>query len=80
MCGKKKQIYWRVIVETVYKKYSKVQTPEIWFKFHNVNNLTFNDEGPYHIETSPSIFMANQSIGFYMIGTCIMKKLNDLSN
>ena len=32
--------------------------------------LLFHDVGPYHIETSPAI----QCIGFYMIGTSVMKE------
>ena len=36
----------------------------------------FYDEGLYHIETSPSIYRANQWTGFYMIGVSVMKELN----
>ena len=36
----------------------------------------FYEEGPYHIETSPLIFKANQWIGFYMTGTKVMKDLS----
>ena len=35
----------------------------------------FMTGGPYHIETSPLICIANQWIGFYMIGTSVRKKL-----
>ena len=35
----------------------------------------FHDLVPYHIETSPLICSANQWIGFYMIGTFVMKEL-----
>ena len=35
----------------------------------------FHDGGPYHIETSPLIFRANQWIGFYMIGASTVKEL-----
>ena len=38
--------------------------------------LTLSCGGPYHIETSPLIFRANESTGFYMIGTSVMKELN----
>ena len=38
----------------------------------------FNDGGPYHIETGPSIFAANQWTGFYMVGTSIMQELRCL--
>ena len=31
----------------------------------------------YHIETSQLIFRANQLIGFYMIGTLVVKDLKD---
>ena len=39
------------------------------------NALTFHDGGPYHIETSPLIYRANQWTDFYMIGTTVMKEL-----
>ena len=35
----------------------------------------YHDGGPYHIETSPLTCHANQSTGFYMIGTSVMKEL-----
>ena len=35
----------------------------------------FHDGGPYHIETSPLTYHANQSTGFYMTGTSVMKEL-----
>ena len=40
----------------------------------------FHDGGPhpYHVETSPLIFRANLWTGFDMIGTSVMKKLNNL--
>ena len=38
----------------------------------------FNDGGPYHIETSPSILAANQWTGFYMVGTSITQELRCL--
>ena len=31
---------------------------------------------PYHIETSSLIYRRNQRVGFYMIGTSVMKELN----
>ena len=40
------------------------------------NFRLFHDEGSYHIETSPLICRANQSTGFYMIGTSVMKELS----
>ena len=40
----------------------------------------FHDGGHYHIETSPSIWSANQWTGFYMITASAMKELNDISN
>ena len=36
----------------------------------------FHNAGPYHIETSPLICIANQWTGFYMIGASVMKELN----
>ena len=35
----------------------------------------FHDGGPYHIETSPLIYRANQWTIFYVIGASIMKEL-----
>ena len=35
----------------------------------------FRDGGPYHRETSPLIYIANQWTGFYMILTSVMKEL-----
>ena len=35
----------------------------------------FHNGCPYHIETSPLIYRANQWTGFYMIGTSVMKEL-----
>ena len=35
----------------------------------------FHDGGPYHIETSPLIYRANQWSGFYIIGNSVMKDL-----
>ena len=35
----------------------------------------FHDGGPYHIETSPLIYRANQWTSFYVIGASIMKEL-----
>ena len=35
----------------------------------------FQEEGPYHTETSPLICRANQWTSFYMIGTSVMKTL-----
>ena len=46
-------------------------------KFAIVNSFKyFHDGGPYHIETSPLIYKANQWTGFYIIGTSVMKELN----
>ena len=39
----------------------------------------FHDGGPYHIETSPLICIANEWTGFYMIGTTIMKELTNFT-
>ena len=36
----------------------------------------FHDRGPYHIETSSLICSVNQSTGFYMIGTSVIKELS----
>ena len=45
-------------------------------KFAIVNSFKyFHDGGPYHIETSPLIYKANQWTGFYMIGTAVTKEL-----
>ena len=35
----------------------------------------FSDGGPYHTETSPLIWRANQWTGFYMIRTPVMEEL-----
>ena len=37
----------------------------------------FHDGGPNHIETSPLICSGNQWTGFYMIGTSIVRELNN---
>ena len=37
--------------------------------------LLFYDGCPYYIETSPMICFVNQWIGFYMIGTIVIKEL-----
>ena len=39
----------------------------------------FPDKSPYHIETSPFIWRANQCIGFYVIGTSVMKEISSNS-
>ena len=39
--------------------------------------LTLQDEGPYHLETSPLIWRANQGTGFYVVVTSVMKQLNE---
>ena len=36
----------------------------------------FHDEDPYHIETSPLIYRANQPTGFYMAGTTVIKEFS----
>ena len=41
----------------------------------NMSNELFHDGGPYHIETSPLIYTANQWTGFYMIGLSAIKVL-----
>ena len=46
-----------------------------YFKYFKHPVLLFHDGGPYHIETSPLIYSANQWTGFYMKGTSIMKEL-----
>ena len=43
-------------------------------QWYEISKL-FHSGGPYHIETSPLIRIANQWTGFYMIGTSVMKKL-----
>ena len=35
----------------------------------------FHNRGPYHIETSPLIYSANQCFSFYLIETSVMKEL-----
>ena len=45
--------------------------------FRNLSNIydwLFHDKGSYHIETNPLICFANQWIGFYMIGTFVLKE------
>ena len=37
---------------------------------------SLTSRGPHYIKTSPLICRANQWIGFYMIGTSVMKELN----
>ena len=44
--------------------------------FERIINSFMTDGGPYHIETSPLIYLANQWAGFYMIVTSVMKDLN----
>ena len=39
-------------------------------------DLTLHDGFLCHIESSPLICRANQWTGFYMIGTSVMKELN----
>ena len=39
--------------------------------------LTLYNGGPYPTETSQVICRANQWTGFYMIGTSVMKELNN---
>ena len=47
---------------------------EMWFLYDGEFDLSFlHDGGPYHIETSQLICRANQSTGFYMTGTSVMK-------
>ena len=46
-----------------------------YFKYFKHPVLLFHDGGPYHIETSPLIYSANQWTGFYMITVSIMKEL-----
>ena len=41
--------------------------------------ILFHDRGSYHIETSSMIYFANQWTGFYVIGTSVMKELNNTS-
>ena len=41
----------------------------------NLKLELLHDEDPYHIETSPLIYRANQCTSFYMVGTFIMKEL-----
>ena len=36
----------------------------------------FHDGGSNHIETSPLTCRANQLTGFYIVGTSVMKQLN----
>ena len=43
---------------------------------HGYGNIYFlHGGGPYHVETSPWTCSGNQWIGFYLIGTSIMKDL-----
>ena len=37
--------------------------------------ISFHDEGSYHIETNLLICSANQWTGFYIIGISVMKEL-----
>ena len=43
------------------------------------NNSLFYDEGPYHIETNPLIFSANQWACFYMLRTYVRKGSNKVN-
>ena len=48
--------------------------------YFNTNSLyLFHDGGPYHVETSPLIYSANQWTGFYKIGTFVIKELKTKS-
>ena len=58
-----------------------LQTLELYFsKATNMEVITklklFHDEGPYHIEPSSLICIANQWAGFYMVKTSVMKELS----
>ena len=43
--------------------------------FYEVSHYPFHNGGSYYIETSPLICSPNQCIGFYIIGTSVMKVL-----
>ena len=47
---------------------------EMWFLYDAKFDL-YHNVGYYHIETSPLICIANQSTGFYMEETSVMKDL-----
>ena len=49
-------------------------------KFNSNGNLNLNDEGRYHIETSPLICRANQWTCFYMITASVIKGLMPMFN
>ena len=38
-------------------------------------NLLFHAGAPYHMETGPLLYRANQWTGLYIIGTSIIKEL-----
>ena len=43
--------------------------------FYHLCFYQFHDGGPFHIETNPFIWKANQWTGIYMIGTTVMNEL-----
>ena len=49
---------------------------EKWSKSINMTNQLFPDGGPYNIETSPLICIEKEWVGFYSIGTSVVKESN----
>ena len=57
--------------ENIFLKFSDCIEIKFWREMVKV----FNDGGPYYIEASPFICIANQWAGFCMMGTSVMKEL-----
>ena len=59
-------------VDIFHKKTSSKRYPKIYYCINS-----FICRGPYHIETSLLIFRGNNWTVYYMIGTSVMKSLNN---
>ena len=64
MCG--------TVLNTVSEFLTNAKRPRVSYFSFCFSEL-FHDGGPYHKETSPLIFSANQWTGFYKIGTPSLK-------
>ena len=71
--GRPFKTFYRLLNIHFKTKYSVYRNQVI--DVHKKIDQLFHDEGPYHIETSPLICIANQWIAFYMIETFVMKEL-----
>ena len=67
------------LCETVAKTNATITyLPTRWTSWSVFRVSFFHDEGHYHIEISPLICSGNQSTGFYMTVTFVMKELKRL--